>query len=162
MGDFNTIDEGSPHPFKTVLLKDNFLTDINQAFQEDKSIDEKLKKVRPQGTYYYPPKNQWNYLDHFFANKNLMQGSDLKIDLKSYEIYAPEFMTFDLENFTYVGGNKTPIKVRVSKRFEPNANSKEEIGFSDHFPILVKLEYPDEVVKPALKTEKTKKKKAKR
>jgi predicted extracellular nuclease len=161
MGDFNTIDEGSPHPFKTVLLKDNFLTDVNQAFNEDKSIDEKLKKDRPQGTYYYPPKNQWNYLDHFFINKNLLLGKDLKIDLKSYEIYAPEFMTFDLENFIYVGGNKTPIKIRVAKRFEPNANSKEEIGFSDHFPILVKLDYPDEVVKSNKKEVKSKKKKAK-
>ena len=167
MGDFNTIDEGSPHPFKTVLMKDNFLIDVNQAFQEEKGIDEKIKKDRPQGTYYYPPKNQWNYLDHFFVNKNLFEGKDLKIDLKSYEIYSPEFMTFELENFTYVGGNKTPIKIRVAKRFEPNANSKEEIGFSDHFPILVKLDFPEEKSKSGKKvnkansTKKSAKKKAK-
>ena len=37
MGDFNTIDENNPHPFKTVLYKDNLFTDVSDTFKADKS-----------------------------------------------------------------------------------------------------------------------------
>ncbi|MBC7539176.1 MAG: hypothetical protein H7281_10170 [Bacteriovorax sp.] len=151
LGDFNTIDDNTPHPFKTVLFKDNLFTDVNQAFMEDKHIDEKLKKAMAPGTYYFPPKDQWNNLDHFFVNKVLMDGKDIELVLKSYEIYSPAFITHDLKKKYYDGEQKN-VKIVISpKRFDPDGTTKESIGFSDHYPILVKLEYPDIVKKKSVK-----------
>ncbi len=140
MGDFNTIDDNTPHPFKTVLCKDNLFTDINKAFQDDKSIDEKLKKARPAGTYYYPPKDQWNELDHFFVSKNLIEGKDLKVELKTFEIYAPRFITHQLKRNSLSGDQKL---ILAPKRFEPEGVSNDSIGYSDHFPIVLELSYQD-------------------
>lgn len=143
MGDFNTIDDNSPHPFKTVLYKDNLYADVQEAFKSNVAIDEKLKKAMAPGTYYFSPKDQWNWLDHIFINKNLMDGKDLEISLKSFEVYSPSFLTFDLKKKFYEGDEKNMKIVVVPKRFEPDATTKETIGFSDHFPILVKLDFPD-------------------
>ncbi|MGZ3789891.1 MAG: endonuclease/exonuclease/phosphatase family protein [Bacteriovorax sp.] len=143
MGDFNTVDDNNPHPFKTVLYKDNFFTDIESAFLEDKNIDEKIKKSKPPGTYYFPPKDVWNSLDHFFANKVLMDGKDLDLNLKSFEIYSPSFITFELKKKVYVGDQKNVKIVIAPKLFDPDGTTKETIGYSDHFPILLKLDYPE-------------------
>lgn len=155
MGDFNTIDDNNPHPFKSVLYKDNLYLDVQTAFAEDKQIDEKVKKGMPTGTYYYAPKDQWNWLDHIFVNKNLMDAKGIEVSLRTFEVYSPSFMTFELKKKTYENEQMNVKMVVVPKRFEPEATTKETIGFSDHFPILVKLEYPDT---PVVKKSKSKKK----
>lgn len=152
IGDFNTIDDNSPHPFKTVLFRDNLFSDVEQTFMEDKHVDEKIKKAMPPGTYYFSPKDQWNYLDHMFVTKNLMDGKGIEVVSKSFEIYAPAFATFDLKKKFYDGEGKNVKIVVVPKRFDPDGTSKETIGFSDHFPILVKLEYPDVKIIPEKKS----------
>lgn len=153
MGDFNTIDENNPHPFKTVLYNDNLYTDVEKIFKDNKEIDEKVKKLMPSGTYYFSPKDQWNWLDHIFVNKNLMDGRDFEISIKSFEVYSPAFLTYDLKKNFFERDEKNVKIVVVPKRFEPSGTTKETIGFSDHFPLLVNLEYPDE---PILKKEKIK------
>ena len=143
LGDFNTIDDNSPHPFKTVLYRDNLFTDVGQRFLYDKTIDEKMKKAMAPGTYYYAPRDQWNFLDHFFVNKNLLEGKDLKVLTKSFEIYSPAFITHEYKKKYYIGDEKNFKIVMAPKRFDPEGTTRDSIGFSDHFPILVKLEYPD-------------------
>lgn len=143
MGDFNTIDENSPHPFKTVLFKDSLFADLQETFHLDKSIDEKTKKSMPSGTYYFSPKDQWNWLDHMFFNKNLLDGNGMEIAVNTFEVYSPSFLTFDLKKHAYAGEEKNVKIVVVPKRFEVEGTTKETIGFSDHFPILVNLHYPD-------------------
>jgi predicted extracellular nuclease len=146
LGDFNTIDDNNPHPFKTVLFKDNLFTDVSQAFLDDKHIDEKTKKAMAPGTYYFAPKDQWNFLDHFFVNKVLMDGKDIKLVLNSFEIYSPAFINHDLKKKFYEGEQKN-IKIVVSpKRFDTEGTTKDTIGYSDHYPILVKLDYPETLV----------------
>lgn len=162
MGDFNTIDENNPHPFKTVLFKDGFFSDVAQLYSDDKTVDEKIKKSMPQGTYYFAPKDQWNHLDRFFANKALMDGKEIELLPSSFEIYAPSFLTHELKKNEHEGEGKN-VKVIVAPiGFEPAATTKEAIGFSDHFPILVKLEYPEESPKKMDKKNAKKKPKAKR
>ncbi len=146
MGDFNTVDDNNPHPFKTVLYKNNFFSDVEDAFLSNKQIDEKIKKSKAPGTYYFAPKDQWNSLDHFFANQMLMEGKGLNLNLKSFEIYSPAFISFDLHKKIYSEGEKNVKIVIAPKRFNPNGTSEATIGFSDHFPILVKLDYPDSVI----------------
>ncbi|MDO9183670.1 MAG: hypothetical protein Q7U04_14750, partial [Bacteriovorax sp.] len=135
LGDFNTSEENNPHPFKTVLFKDNLFTDIVLA----------APKTKVPGTYYFGPKDQWNFLDHFFVNKVLMDGKELKVLLKSFEIYAPHFITHNLKKKIREGEQQNIKIVSAPKRFNPNGKTRKGIGYSDHFPILVKLEYPDKV-----------------
>jgi hypothetical protein len=33
--------------------------------------------------------------------------------------------------------------VIAPKRFEPEAKTKELMGYSDHYPILIKIDYPE-------------------
>ena len=153
MGDFNTADDNNPHPFKSVLYRDNLFTDVGVTYS-----DEKLKKTMAPGTYFFAPKDQWNYLDHFFMNKNLIEGKELHLDPKSFEIYSPHFITEEVKKKYFIGDEKN-YKIEIApKRFNPEGNSKETIGFSDHFPILVKLDYPETPIK---KSKKENKKKAK-
>jgi hypothetical protein len=134
LGDFNTIDTSSPHPFKTVLER-------NQVFSDVEKISE--KKKTSEGTYYFAPKNQWSSLDHFFINKNLKgAGQGLKIDKKSFVIYSPQFITHLIRKRSSRSYEDRSIKEFIApKRFNPKANDKENMGYSDHFPILVKLTY---------------------
>ncbi len=162
MGDFNTIDDNDPHPFKTVLYKDNLFADLEQSFLAAKNVDEKLKKEKQPGTYYFAPKDQWNSLDHFFANGELLDGKDLDVDVASFQIYAPKFMTHELKKKTYDGEEKNIKIVIAPKRFETEASTKEAMGFSDHFPIVVNLTYPEALVKKAKAEKKPEKKEKKK
>jgi hypothetical protein len=130
LGDFNTIDDNHPHPFKSVLVKDNLFTDVTE-----------LSKIKSPGTYYFAPKDQWNDLDRFFVNKVLLDGKDIELVSKSFDIYSPVFITHQLLKKIKDGEQMNIKMMNVPKRFNPKGNTREKIGFSDHFPILVKLEY---------------------
>lgn len=162
MGDFNTIDENDPHPFKTVLYKDNLFIDAEQAFMTAKNVDEKAKKEKQPGTYYFAPKDQWNSLDHIFINNELSDGKELEADIASFQIYSPKFMLHDLKKKFYDGEEKNVKVVIVPKRFDSDATTKEEMGFSDHFPLLMKLTYPDAPASTEAPVQKTKKKSKKK
>ena len=154
MGDFNTIDENNPNPFKTILYKNDLFKDVGQTFFEDKHIDENIKKKVARGTYYYPPKNQWNFLDHFFANKELLKGSGLNVLVNSFEVYSPAFINTSLLKKSYGGEQKNFVNLLVPKRFNPKGRTKETIGYSDHYPILVKLGYPEAKISKPIKSNK--------
>jgi endonuclease/exonuclease/phosphatase family metal-dependent hydrolase len=133
MGDFNTIDDNDPHPFKTVLYKDNLFTDV-------------VSDKHPLGTYYFAPKDQWNFLDHFFMNSILQDGKDLELNLKSFEIFSPSFLQTEIKKKIKHGDEKIMKIVLAPKRFEPDAVTKDAMGYSDHYPIIVKLDYPETIV----------------
>lgn len=165
MGDFNTIDSNDPHPFKTVLFKDNLFTDAVVAFKEDKTISDEAKKKLPEGSYYFPPKDQWNYLDHIFYTSELKDGSaGLKLDLPSFEVYLPTFALKELSRKAGSDDEKSRVIKMVPNRFNTEAKTRSEMGFSDHFAVVVKLNYPDPApvkaeakkAKPAAKAKKKK------
>lgn len=137
IGDFNTIPENNPHPFMTVLHKDNLYFDAYERCSDTR------KKMLPKGTYYFAPKKQWNMLDRIFFSKSLSDQNKLEIDLETLDIYLPAFALKELP----IGLGKEDeknIKIEmIPKRFEPQAKSKDKQGFSDHFTISVKLNYPD-------------------
>ncbi len=162
VGDFNTIDENNPHPFKTVLLKDNLFFDLVETFKGSPSVSDEAKKKLPQGSYYYPPKEQWNMLDHIFYNAALSDKAQLEIDVGSFEIYLPNFALKEVKVSGSKRDDEKDVKVFMApKRFEPGEKTKDKMGFSDHFSVVAKLTYPDpEVVKEVSKP-KTKAKKKK-
>jgi endonuclease/exonuclease/phosphatase family metal-dependent hydrolase len=162
MGDFNTIDENNPHPFKTVLHVDDLLVDVSKSFADDKSIDEAVKKKRPEGTYYYPPKKQWNMLDRFFYNQALKDSKDMEVNVSSFEIYLPQFALKEESTSSGTEDERDRKVFLTPKRFDTAALTKEKMGFSDHFAIVLKVDFPDTVnvdVKKASLKEKPKKKK---
>lgn len=153
MGDFNTIDSNDPHPFKTVLFKDNLFTDAVVAFKEDKAVSDEAKKKLPEGSYYFPPKDQWNYLDHIFYTSELKDGtSGLKLDLPSFEVYLPSFALKELKRKAGSDDSSDRMVKMVPNRFNTEAKTRAEMGFSDHFAVVVKLNYPDPAKVEAKKT----------
>lgn len=143
MGDFNTIDINDPHPFKTVLYKDNLYSAVAEDFKADTRISEDVKKKMPPGTYYFSPKDQWNMLDHFMINTNLKDGKDMDVKLSTFEIHAQPFMVKELSKITGTDDEKDRKIILAPKRFNADGETKEKMGYSDHFPIVVSLEYPE-------------------
>lgn len=136
-GDFNTLDSDFPHPFKTVLQEGGVLDNVNEMFMNDRSIEWKIKENMPLGTYFYYPKMQWNMLDYVFVSKNLFDKAGWDVDLNSFQIYAPAFAT---DSKIYKKGHvKHSVVAGAPKGYEHNARTAEKAGFSDHFPVLIKI-----------------------
>ena len=133
LGDFNTIDENNPHPFKAVLFKDNLLFDVNQS--------EKPQKA--PGTYYFAPKDQWNNLDHFFVNDILLDHKKLDLVSNSFEIYSPNYISKVIKKKSFKGEMKDYKLLLAPNRFNPKGKTRETMGYSDHYPITLKLDFPN-------------------
>jgi hypothetical protein len=109
---------------------------------KDPSISQKEKNKTPLGTYFYPPKREWNRFDRIFVNKfltNLRRKKGLKLNIPTYEIYNPSFLTTTYY-YKKGQGNKFSLDVKgIPHRYNFLANRSNKAGFSDHFPVLVKL-----------------------
>ena len=141
VGDFNTIDGDYPHPFHDVLLREYFLYDLHTLFHEDRSIPAEYKKLLPLGTHFYVRDMSWNLLDRVFFNEALLDKAGPSIDISSYDIYAPNFLTRefeyrDPENYNY--GTKI---IGIPWRYSFNADSAQNAGFSDHFAVKFNIRY---------------------
>lgn len=142
LGDFNTIPSDYPHPFHTVIMKDGFLRDLHTLYKKDKKIDYKIKNRMPPGTYFYSREMAWNVLDRIFVDDTLLDGKGMDVVLESYEIYAPKFITTTYEYDGKSGGYFQGSKVkRVPRRYDHKAMSPGKAGYSDHFPVSVKIKF---------------------
>ncbi|MCB9062724.1 MAG: hypothetical protein H6622_14465 [Halobacteriovoraceae bacterium] len=138
-GDFNTVDDDHPHPFKTVFFPGDFLRDVHHCYMSSDFVSEEWKKRMPRGTYFFYRDMVWNYLDRFFVNENLLDGKGLDIDLESYHIYAPDFIT---KSFKYRDRQDPAYGTKIMntpKSYNFGATTSKNAGFSDHFPIYVKF-----------------------
>lgn len=137
MGDFNTIPKlkkkSKIHPFRDIFLKDSIMVDLRESYLSSESVPKSLKMKQPPGTYYYKRGKVWNQLDRVFFSKNLLTGNNLKIDLNSFEVYAPSF-----SRKSETKGYKGQL---APYRFDHKAKTVDEMGYSDHFPIVFKLNY---------------------
>lgn len=119
------------------------MIDVHHLFNSDKKI---LKQENlPPGTFFYSREMKWNVLDHFLISKNLSKHRGIYLDVNSYEIIAAPFMKKD-----YVYGENDCDKNKylsgatmkgAPMRYDSESSSNKEAGFSDHFPITVKLRY---------------------
>lgn len=135
VGDFNTIDADRPYPFEP-LFNDGF-SDVDSAFRKgarDFGVD--IKMV-PFGTYFFNGGMTWNILDRFFVSSELTDKKGLEVDVRTYKLWAPLMI---LGSWTYKGGvhDGTVIK-GIPKRYNHNATTEADAGFSDHFPVVVDL-----------------------
>lgn len=139
-GDFNVADTNRPDPFFSVVEALGLL-DVHSLVMESKDLDYRVKVTYPLGTYFYSKTMQWNLLDRFFISKNLNDGKGLDLLIKSYQIYAPKFITTQHE-YSYKTDHHYGTTVQgVPKRYEHNTSRSSKAGYSDHFPIIMKLKY---------------------
>lgn len=144
-GDFNVDDVGDqPSPFLAFgdPTASPMLYDLDALARKKSSKKAQLLLgtyfYGNPGTQYAPPTMKWNLLDRFFISPEFLQDeSNLKIELSSYQIFSvPEMETV----YEYTKGPYQGTKVnRVPLRYEHNAKSQKDAGFSDHFPILLDI-----------------------
>lgn len=139
MGDFNTVDSDNPHPFQSVIFDpswSNVLYDASYIYysQGYKADPQQMQNKMPPGTYYYGKDRQWNQLDHIFLSRNLLDNQGVDADQSSYRVLAADFMLTRYEdqkkNYCYDG---------VPFRYNHNESNPHAAGFSDHFPVLLKI-----------------------
>lgn len=141
-GDFNTIDSDYPHPIKSVLYDGiNKIYDLHDKYSHSDKISYFDKKKMSLGTYFYGPKMSWNLLDRFFVNKKMLSRKGLRIDISSYKIVNPSF----IKTIYKYGDKKSPLYESIvkgtPKRYDFSVSSSKEIGYSDHFPIVVDIKF---------------------
>lgn len=139
-GDFNVIDTNRPDPFFNIVEKDG-LMDVHGLFMESKEVNYREKVTYPLGTYFYGKKMQWNLLDRFFISKSLTDGKNLDASITSYKIYAPKFITDSYEYKFKTDNHYGSSVTGIPRRYEHNTARSSKAGYSDHFPIILKLKY---------------------
>jgi predicted extracellular nuclease len=139
MGDFNTIDSDLPHPIHDVITNVSLprpFYDVQNIFD---GLKNREKNEMPQGSYFYFGEGVWNRLDKFFASPSLVDKTGLQIMPESFRIIAPEFMTRAYEFYSESHHMYQSVIFGIPKGYDHNAASENTAGFSDHFPIVLKL-----------------------
>ena len=63
----------------------------------------------------------------------------LSLDITEYRIYNPEFITTSLKLRKKFSGDGSSVVKGVPFRYNFLADKSDKAGFSDHFPVFVKL-----------------------
>jgi endonuclease/exonuclease/phosphatase family metal-dependent hydrolase len=138
-GDFNTIDVDRPHPFHEVITHNSWKRRFYDSQLLFESIQTKERLRIPPGTYFFGGDGAWNRLDHMFLSGSLVDGEGLELVPDSFRVVAPEFMTRAFEYNSISHHQYASVIFGVPKAYEHNADTAETAGFSDHFPIVLKL-----------------------
>ncbi len=145
VGDFNTLPEDTPHPFKTVISAADYphsLISVNDVFSSLQFSDESplytLIQAMPKGTYYYKRKVQT--LDYIFVGQNLSDGTGIEVEMESFRIIAP-YHSSDIVTQKVIGlsGVSKTQSILVPKHLDLDATAPGHVGASDHFPVAVKI-----------------------
>jgi hypothetical protein len=125
-GDFNTVETEKPHPINNVLMSAGDLFDVRKMAIQQKHP---LLATMPKATYYYGSENTWNEFDRFFVSKNLADSQGLDVNVMSYRIHAPSFLTV-----------KEPKRgFLIPYRYNHYTTDRKSAGYSDHFGLVMKL-----------------------
>lgn len=140
LGDFNVADTDCPNALSTVLENPNSPVPLTNTRQLAIKL-KVLKQNLPLGTYFYPSKMKWAYLDHIYVTHNLIDQQGLSVDPGSYEIVSNSLNTTSYQ-YSKPGPVMGSIIKGVPRMFNINAIQEEDIGLSDHFPVFVRFVYP--------------------
>lgn len=144
LGDFNTLENEKPHPFRDILQEKIDLLDLHQEFFLSNGVEKSQKTALPLGTYFYAPKMSWNLLDRVFIGTALRDQSGSEVLPESYRIYAPEFAGEKFVQKNKSSAHYGSVVQNIPKRSNFNTAKASKAGFSDHFPIVFELAYPVE------------------
>lgn len=149
LGDFNTTEKDRPDPFDAFIrTSTNPLFDVQDLYLKSKDVSSDKKKQQPLSSYFFGRDMSWVKLDRFFINKNLLSNEGLHAVIDSFLIHAPNFSksTYAFnENANYSVNKRdsrygslmsnTPIPSNIK------TDDLNKIGYSDHFPIALKLSW---------------------
>ncbi|MCH2532847.1 MAG: hypothetical protein MK008_00225 [Bdellovibrionales bacterium] len=141
MGDFNTIDADSPHPFYHVMhnpLWKNYLVDV-QSHSFD--VGNPMRFKMPIGTFWYKRGGIFNQLDRIFISKNLRSPESLAVVPDSFRIVGTE-MNSRTWYYKDRNGNFHPTEHYIPLRSNFHTTDESRAGFSDHYPVAVKFRFP--------------------
>ena len=112
------------------------MVDLHAAFMAE--ADDETKASLPPGTYFYAKDFRWNMLDRIFVSPNLLDGRAPEMDLGTYRIHAPPFMTavYEYDDAGPVFGSRV---TGIPKKYNFRTTVPKWAGYSDHFPLLVRL-----------------------
>lgn len=138
MGDFNTIPADAPHPFASVIQDpawNESLLDVQEiyeggAFQQDSS--RMLGRMAP-GSYFFRRDFGWNRLDRIFVSKNLHDRRGLDLIPETFRIVSADLLSKEVRSAANCPGFLVP------KDYDHNTDDVNQAGFSDHYPVIVKL-----------------------
>lgn len=139
-GDFNTVEGDHPHPFYNVIEDPSWSGALQDVFRVFRKSGAAILDKQPLGTYFYVNEYSWQRLDRFFVSQNLVDGAGIDYVADSYRTVADESLTrrvvdgFSKERHTYGS-----VVFGAPWRFNYNATSEQDAGYSDHFPIVMKL-----------------------
>ncbi len=143
LGDFNTLENENPHPFRTWLMNPNLPLQFMDA------RDEFLRRYGPErlapGSHYY--RGSWSYLDRIFVLKQSL-GAPMEREWEKFGVHAPEFLLQDnqrgsrpKDSMPDLFGNLFDVKLippnKIPMRFDP----VQKTGFSDHLGLVGTLPY---------------------
>ncbi len=138
-GDFNTLLEELNYKVSSTPLYHILGSGPSSLFMS-KEIVNSFLKGDIKGSYYYTRKCVWNPFDYFLVSNNLSDKKGLEIVANSYKIHN------DLEYITrkwWCDKNKigqgNPDAV-IPKRYS-DWNNPKVTGYSDHFPVSIKLKF---------------------
>ena len=130
VGDFNSVRGETPHPLYDYLLSRAwplFMIDVHDLSDRSRNP---MNGIMPQATQFYATKRTWDRLDRILVSQNLYDGRGPEVIPETFRVVAPSYMT------TVHGPSGTP---QVPLRYNFDATHPSEAGFSDHFPIIVKI-----------------------
>lgn len=137
-GDFNVIDSNRPNALE-LLVEEGQLVDVHTLFMKSDLIADKDKEGMALGTYFFARNQTWNLLDRILINDQLFnENSGLRADLASYEIVARDYM-LTAHRVSEPGAEYGHLTRGVPKRYNFQATRASQAGFSDHFPVKLKI-----------------------
>jgi len=143
IGDFNTIPQDEPHPFRDVISapdwKSRFVA-VNDLFRRAPGVDGFMRNNMPAGTYYYGI--DWQTLDYFFVDPTLIDGQGLEVVVESFRILGSvagsAVGSVKIQSALGAVFNKAFL---VPTGFAMSSDGRTAVGASDHYPIVVKLKF---------------------
>jgi len=135
IGDFNTLENERPYPYEP--LRD-VLLDSHYLFLGSKDVPKEHRGLVSLGTSFYPKDMTWSRLDRIFAHAGLYDGKGLELLPSTYAIYNPKFIR---KSFLYTEpGPHLGTRIEgVPLRYDFSATTADGAGFSDHFPLFIRL-----------------------
>jgi len=144
-GDFNVTNVETPHAFQHYLTnptRSNSFFDVQDILATAKASEKSpIQAMMPQSSYFFGPQMAWNRFDRFMISGNLIDGRQIEFVKSSFRVVAPGFMT---KSWTVTDKRLHHFGSTIfglTKRFNFQATSPAKTGFSDHFPIVMKIRY---------------------
>jgi hypothetical protein len=143
MGDFNTEDAEEQQVFNEILFDNGWNHRLYDMYALSRQEFPQYEKKFPTGSYYWGGKaHTWRKFDRFLISGPMAGPSKPRVDVESFRVIYSSFLTAP---FTYKVDETNPesdeITVHLPIKFNFLDNPKWQLGYSDHLPISVLIDF---------------------